>query len=1252
MPATLCSVRSTIIADVLPHVSNHVRKLRKPTLHFFILAGVLCVARNNASAQVGSTVSPGIAAPRPMITQPVDELQRTVLRGNTHPLARPAFDQGIAPANLPMQRMILVLKRSAEQESSLRELLDDQQTRTSPRYHQWLTPEQFGKQFGPADGDVETIEAWLESHGFMVSAVSKGRTAIEFSGTADQVREAFHTTIHKYGINGEQYWANSSDPSIPSALAPVVKGVLSLHNFPRRPQSTVQGKQTRVAPGPLVPSPLFTYTQGQNTYYGLGPTDFATIYNVLPLWNAGIDGTGQTIAIVGETNIHITDIEDFRKIFGLPAKDPQVILNGPDPGVVGDEPEAVLDVSWSGAVAKNATIDLVVSASTEASLGVDLSALYIVDNNLAPVMSESYGECEAVLGNGGNAFYNALWQQAAAQGISVVISAGDGGSAGCDDFNGEVAAQDGLAVSGFASTPYNVSVGGTDFDQTTSTAATYWSATNKAATGASALSYIPETTWNQSCAGMGIAQCTSSSNDLNILGGSGGPSSCSTLDNSGSCLSGYGKPSWQTGTGVPADGVRDQPDVSLFASVGFNGSFYIICEADFSPFGPLPGFQQVCSLTNNSFVGIGGTSASAPAFAGMMALVNQKVGAQGLESRQGNPNYILYKLAAQNGASCNSSTAAATGNSCIFYDITKGNDAVPCIAGTPNCGTGPPGGYGILVDSNGNPAWTTGPGYDLATGLGSVNANNLVNAWSTASFTPSTTALTNVSPVNLVHGQVVTVSATVAAKSGGGTPTGMVALIATPANQNLGIGDFALVNGQASGTTTLLPGGTYNVTAHYAGDSTFGASDSAPTQVTVGKENSQTTATLEAYNFSSGSFYSTNTTPYGSIFFLRSDVTRATGATCAPNPVQSQIACPTGLVSFNYNGKALDAGSYALNTQGYTEDQSLASEFTAVGSYALQAQYGGDNSYNPSSAALNAIVTQAPTNINYLEIQDLSVQCCSGNNYQAYSGQLFHIITTAYTQSTMPAPTGTIAYLENGNPAPGTVILTPLNGLYTGGFGEVEFAYLSGSLASSIDAPGNYTFTASYVGDSNYLGSKSPFPVNVTVVDTTFNIATPISNLTIAAPGQSGVASITLNGVDNFAGTINVSCSLPSAMKEATCPATSANLFGTATATAQLTITTTASHPLPGSRISAKNAYGFGVLACAFLFLLPKTGRRRFPLVVLLLVCIAGFTSCGGSSSGGGVQTDPGTPAGTYTVSITATSVGITRTGSFSLTVQ
>ena len=257
--------------------------------------------------------------PRNLIAQPVDESQLTVLEGNLHPFTRRHIDLGTAPASLPMERMLLVLKRSPEQELALRTMLDSQQDKNSPNYHKWLTPEQFGKRFGPTDSDLQIVTAWLQSHGFRVEAPSSGRTVIEFSGFASQVEQAFHTAIHKYQGNEEERWANAIDPSIPSALAAAVKGVVSLHNFPRRSYATMLGTPMRASPRQSAPLPLFTFTPQQTTYYGLGPTDFATIYNVLPLWNAGIDGTGQTIAIVGETNIHLSDVANFRSLFGLPA---------------------------------------------------------------------------------------------------------------------------------------------------------------------------------------------------------------------------------------------------------------------------------------------------------------------------------------------------------------------------------------------------------------------------------------------------------------------------------------------------------------------------------------------------------------------------------------------------------------------------------------------------------------------------------------------------------------------------------------------------------------------------------------------------------------------------------------------------------------------------------------------------------------------------------------------------------------------
>src|SRR5258708_25203389 len=328
-----------------------------------------------------------------------------------------------------------------------------------------------------------------------------GRQVIEFSGTSGQVRSAFRTEIHRFVISGKEYTANAMDPQIPAALAPVVAGVVSLHSFPRKSYARILGQFRRTL-GKTGLEPLFTFPNpfsGRN-FYGLGPGDFATIYNSKPLIAAGNDGTGQTIAIVGETNLNVQDVQQFRKMFGLPANfnATNVVLNGEDPGITsfGEEGEADLDVEWSGAVAPGATVKFVVSASTPASAGIDLSALYIVERNLAAVMSESYGDCQKHLGSAGNAFYNSLLEQAAAQGITVILSSGDGGSAGCDDFNTQQVATQGLAVSGLASTPFNVSAGGTDFDPVNNFSA-YWDSTNNPITATPPNTLFPKTPRNQ-----------------------------------------------------------------------------------------------------------------------------------------------------------------------------------------------------------------------------------------------------------------------------------------------------------------------------------------------------------------------------------------------------------------------------------------------------------------------------------------------------------------------------------------------------------------------------------------------------------------------------------------------------------------------------------------------------------------------------------------------------------------------------------
>jgi uncharacterized protein (TIGR03437 family) len=645
--------------------------------------------------------------------------------------------------------MLLILKRSPEQESALRKLLDEQLDQSSLNFHRWLTPEEFGYLFGLSSEDIRSVTSWLESHGFHVAGASKGRTLIEFSGSASQVQEAFHTPIHKYLVNGEEHWANAADLQIPTALVPAVAGVASLHNFEKKPlirslggfwRSQTAGETRSLRPLSTISSPCSAAGfQASRACYGVGPYDFATIYNVLPLWSAGIDGSGQSVAIAAASNIDLADVRNFRSVFGLPSRDPVVIVNGRNPGLLNRpqpfEKEAIGDVEWAGGVAPGATIQLVVSASTSSTSGFDLSVEFAVDNNLAPVLSASYSYCESSLSTAGNQFYSSLWQQASAQGITVLIGTGDGGSAECDYESGAAPpapARSGLSVNGVASTPYNVAVGGTDFDDLTS-APTYWSSIDNSTTHASAKGYIAETTWNDSCTNalFGViagysadpeANCNnpSLSKFVQEAGGTGGKSS------------NYAKPAWQTGPGVPADGVRDLPDISLFAGSAVSGSFYLFCEGDLQNGVP-------CSLDgpNTLIQGAAGTSISAPAFAGIMAMIVQNT-----NSRQGNPNPVFYKLAAQQKAlTCNAT--GDTSSACIFHDVTAGTIAMPCARGTPNCViTNTRDQYGILS------GFDAGAGYDLATGLGSVDAFNLVTASGWATMNASIPAINDSGVLN------------------------------------------------------------------------------------------------------------------------------------------------------------------------------------------------------------------------------------------------------------------------------------------------------------------------------------------------------------------------------------------------------------------------------------------------------------------------------------------------------------------------
>jgi hypothetical protein len=880
-----------------------------------MLAAALVLISIAASAQSSAVVA--------RVTERIDTSKLVTLRGNTHALARAQNDLGAAPPDVRMNRIMLVLKRSAAQESALQNLLTQQQVTGSPSYHQWLTPDQFGLQFGPADADIQAVTSWLASSGFQDIKVSRGRTVIEFSGTAAQVAAGLHTSIHKYSVNGEAHWANASDPQIPASLAPVISGFASLHNFPKRAsssRSTQVANLTKDSNG----TPQITFTDNS---HGLGPADFNKIYNIAP----SMTGAGVTIGVIARTNILLQDVADFRSTFGLAANPPTIILNGPDPGDLGggEEAEAVLDATWSGAVAPAATVKLVISENTNIAAGEDLSEFYIIDNNLADVMTESFSVCEAAFiqnfvdnlngPTGAAAFYSGMAEEAAAQGITYTVASGDSGPDGCANPSALAASGSGSSVNLLASTPFTTAVGGTLFNDLANPSA-YWNAQNTSVTKGSARSYIPENVWNESCS---VAQCGAL---LAGLWSSGGGASIA-----------FGKPTWQAGViGIPTANARYLPDVSM-AAAGHVG--YALClNASCQPSNPGgPGFAI-----------LSGTSASAQVFGGVMALVDQKMG-----GRVGVANYALYKLAAGQpptspaNATCDASnTTTLPASACIFNDVTSGNTNLTFVGETGFAAT---------------------TGYDKATGLGSVNVSNLVNNWHTAIASGTSTALTlnSGTAVSVTHGSSVPVAVVVSPVAPAtGTPTGDVSLIANSATDQ-GVDAFTLNAGSVNSSTTLLPGGgPYQVHAHYGGDRTFLGSDSSPVSVTVTPEASQIKIGIVATTSTTCSAVSS--VPYGSPYALTVVVadSRIASTPCAPNESGSS---PTGTVTVTDTvgtiQTPLDGGSFKLNSFGEVEDQPIQ---LSTGPHTIVASYQGDPSFQKSGpVSLAVTVTKAQTHSSF-----------------------------------------------------------------------------------------------------------------------------------------------------------------------------------------------------------------------------------------------------------------------------------------------
>ncbi|MGB6830393.1 MAG: protease pro-enzyme activation domain-containing protein [Terracidiphilus sp.] len=907
------------------------------------LAGLFVLASLTAATALAQ---PSVAS---RVTQKVDNAKLTMLKGNVRPFLPLATDHGAVSDSQPTGEIMLLLSRTPQQQHDLDATVDQLHNRNSASFHQWLTPAEFGARFEPSDSDVAAVVDWLNSEGFTVKEVPPSKTHITFSGTAGQLRSAFHVDIHHVSLNGEEHMATVNEPQIPAALAPVIAGLNKLDDFRPKPlhenvgaftRNMKTGKVTPVAGTVNGPKSNFSWNDGAgNQYYELGPQDFYTVYNETPLLNSGVTGAGVTIAVIEMTQVNSADVTSFRSQFALPTYPatpnatqggvnyiygatggiggdancgvPETVAQG---DASGDEGEADLDLQWSGAVAPNAIVDYVACGpvgSQLGSLGIDKSAQHIVNylSGTITAASMSYGECEADMNSTSEAYYNGQWEQFAAEGITAIISSGDGGAEQCyqNDRNATLLPP---SVNGMGSSAFNVSAGGTDFGDayesnyySTTPATTWWNSTN--GTGySSAVTYVPETTWAGYCSSElfdsyleyngvtalgtdyspeGICSSTYGGGEYReVVGGAGGISTVTTI------------PTWQSVYGVGTNAVsptsatyRNLPDVSLFASNGWWGHFLPFCESD----------VVACDFSNTSDandLGAGGTSFVAPQLAGLMGLINQATG-----DRQGQADYTFYSLAAQeygtpgspnnsNLTSCSGSgvaTGASPAASCFFYDIsndmpslqggtiTAGNYQ-PCKKGDIDCYDPNSTAYGvdeIPGGATGALGYVAGPGYDDATGLGSLNIATLVNGWNSATpaFASTTVLSTSASSIASTDSVILTGTVTANGRGGAVAPAGTVQFYdGSTSGTLLGSGSISpSCTGSGASTScagvamltvagSALNAGSNSIVAYFEGDgANDAASTSTPQTVTVTGSSPQTiifTAPSSPVAFSQG----------------------------------------------------------------------------------------------------------------------------------------------------------------------------------------------------------------------------------------------------------------------------------------------------------------------------------------------------------------------------------------------------------------
>jgi subtilase family serine protease len=703
-------------------------RVRAPRWRLSAVAFAATASLLAITAHAGSAAQP--------VARPSGSGQLVALPGHVHGLAQPRFDMGEAPSSLHLGALELDLARTPAQTQALEQLLAAQQDPKSPQYHQWLTPAAYGARFGASEAAVAALSRWLQGNGLRVEAPPASRSRLRFHGTKTQVETAFHTYIHEFAVDGVNHFANVSPPEVPATLATLITAVHGLHDF----YPTTGIRSRRAAAAATQTQPQTTYDAGKENF--VGPGDFATIYNLLPLHQAGGNGAGVTIAIAGESDIDLATASAFWSGFGLstPPFNSMPVPGGQDPGQTNDnnELEAYVDVEIAGSVAQGATLLLV---RDKDALN---AAAYVIEQNLAAILNISFGACESNIG-AQNSVISSLFQQAVAQGITVTVSAGDSGVAACaSDFAQGQLSTSGFAVNGVASTAYDLAVGGTEFNPTQTQD---WATGNAAGTLTNALAHIPEMVWNDSCANplwasaLGFASTDALCNTatlngqpnpfLEVAGGGGGLSSCIAANGS-ACTGGYPQPSWQTGVaGIQSFGVRVIPDVVMVATP------WVVCSYDVSP----------CDPATENVDLVAGTSAAAPSVAAIIAILDQGMSTPASpDGRQGLINPQLYSLAAaeygspqspnNTASACSATLGSGIGAGCVFYNVTAGSNAMPCqvsaynAAGSLPASTcmSPSGQANGIMQINSTPDYPAVSGFNLATGLGSINAGNLVLA--------------------------------------------------------------------------------------------------------------------------------------------------------------------------------------------------------------------------------------------------------------------------------------------------------------------------------------------------------------------------------------------------------------------------------------------------------------------------------------------------------------------------------------------